>query len=137
MTQPSTNRAFTLVEMLVVVSIIALLLAILRPSLRNSRKAARLVKCQTNLRNLAQTNHDYALDNKTFMYYCFDGYIEINGKQVGSPRYWAVDRRILKRLGMTDHEIANIYKPGSNAQRWGAQWPWLLVARGRKSWLRT
>lgn len=45
-------RAFTLVELLVVISIIALLLAMLMPALNKAREAGRSVVCQTRLKQL-------------------------------------------------------------------------------------
>ncbi len=61
---PRTKRseAFTLVELLVVISIIAVLMAILMPSLRRAREQARIVVCQTNLRQIGQAMHMYAPD---------------------------------------------------------------------------
>ncbi|MCG3137541.1 MAG: hypothetical protein HJJLKODD_01387 [Phycisphaerae bacterium] len=47
-----SNAAFTLVELLVVVAIIALLISILLPTLNNAREQGRSVVCASNLRSL-------------------------------------------------------------------------------------
>jgi prepilin-type N-terminal cleavage/methylation domain-containing protein len=60
----SRRRAFTLVELLVVIAIIAILIAILLPVLSKAKENARAVACQSNQRQLAQGFLLFAHDNK-------------------------------------------------------------------------
>jgi prepilin-type N-terminal cleavage/methylation domain-containing protein len=57
------KKAFTLVELLVVISIIAILLAVLMPALSRAREMARTVICQTNLRQLGTAWDAYTVAN--------------------------------------------------------------------------
>jgi prepilin-type N-terminal cleavage/methylation domain-containing protein len=61
------KQAFTLVELLVVIGIIALLISILLPSLSRARQQANLVSCLSNLRQIGQTLQLYTNDNKGFL----------------------------------------------------------------------
>ncbi len=55
--------AFSLIELLVVVAIVALLLAILLPSLAKAREQARLVTCQSQLHQIGTAVMTYAAES--------------------------------------------------------------------------
>ena len=57
------SKGFTLVELLVVISIIALLLSILMPSLQKAREQAKRIVCMGNIKQLAIGIVLYAEDN--------------------------------------------------------------------------
>jgi prepilin-type N-terminal cleavage/methylation domain-containing protein len=93
-----SKRGFTIIELLVVVSIIALLVGILLPAIGKARDQARVTISQANLRNLGTAHASYAAEWADRQYTAvvdtistygsstgpaFDAYGEINGSGGG------------------------------------------------------
>lgn len=70
------RTGFTLIELLVVISTIALLLAILMPSLNKARRTAKALVCSSNLRQIGLAVNLYVEDND-------DKFMPIGG-----AKYW-------------------------------------------------
>jgi prepilin-type N-terminal cleavage/methylation domain-containing protein len=72
------KQAFTLIELLVVIAIIAILAALLLPSLTRSREMARKTACSSNLRGIGVAFILFAIDH--------DGWIGVNW-WIGAPTW--------------------------------------------------
>lgn len=73
------SAAFTLVELLVVISIIALLIAILLPSLERAKEVASRIKCLSSTRQVKIATAAYQNDNR--------GWFPRSGPEWNAPTY--------------------------------------------------
>jgi prepilin-type N-terminal cleavage/methylation domain-containing protein len=61
------NRGFTLIELLVVIAIIAILAALILPSLASAKAKAQSITCINNLKQWGEAAYLYAADNQDFL----------------------------------------------------------------------
>jgi prepilin-type N-terminal cleavage/methylation domain-containing protein/prepilin-type processing-associated H-X9-DG protein len=111
-------RGFTLVELLVVISIIALLMAVLLPALAKARTQAKRIVCLGNLKQLVTAWMAYAENN--------DGKIVNGGQALGDAHYSLVKEPFwCTPLCNASNPLPSTDEVGTG---WPAQrWDWDLV----------
>jgi prepilin-type N-terminal cleavage/methylation domain-containing protein len=102
------TNGFTLVELLVVISIIAVLLAILMPSLQKAREQGRRIVCANNLKTMALGDVMYAQESDGWHVPIFNGLSPNN-------ELWFQNPLFMKIVGMKGRKYAETVKPGDKA----------------------
>jgi prepilin-type N-terminal cleavage/methylation domain-containing protein len=81
-------RAFTLIELLVVIAVIAVLVAILLPSLSRAREAGRRATCMGHLHRIQTAWHMYATDHDDFI---VNGEAELDYQVHNPGKPWCIN----------------------------------------------
>jgi len=90
------RRAFTLIELLVVIAIIALLMAILMPSLQRAREQGKAVVCQTRLKQWGVVFSMYTDDNNGYFHRGHRGSADLPGTWFNAARDYWKDFKLLR-----------------------------------------
>ena len=93
----SCQAAFTLIELLVVIAIIALLISILLPSLQQSRAQAKMIVCQSTVRQFGTANQTYAVEQSGRFVYIKTAH----GTNGAGYHAW-VGNKLFQKLMVTD-----------------------------------
>ena len=132
MTKKTLKSAFTLIELLVVIAIIALLLAILIPSLQKAKEQVYTVICKSNLRQWGLCFKMYADDNNNLFMQDWTGGSRTKKEDMWptalSPYYGDVAKIRCCPVATTISEDL----VGSHDYPGGKRFAWKWVLHGRK-----
>src|SRR5882757_6684545 len=103
------RRAFTLIEVLVVIAIIGVLVSLLLPAVQSSREASRRLQCTNNLKQVGLALLNYESSHKQFPPGCVSQF-DSDGNDTGPGWGWA--SAILPQMEETAiHNVINFTLP--------------------------
>jgi prepilin-type N-terminal cleavage/methylation domain-containing protein len=100
----SFRNYFTLIELLLVISIIAILASLLLPALSSAREKSRQILCVSNMRQMGLATMEYVYDSNGFFmpmataanttsqqqqYYLLADYLNIDSSKISNNKAWA------------------------------------------------
>jgi prepilin-type N-terminal cleavage/methylation domain-containing protein/prepilin-type processing-associated H-X9-DG protein len=110
MGRAKSGRAFTLVELLVVIGIIAIMISILMPALTKARDKANAVKCASNMRQIFLACQMFAQENKDQLPRC--AFAGDDGALTG-PDAEDIDKKVhwaMPSPGVVDFKVGALWK---------------------------
>jgi prepilin-type N-terminal cleavage/methylation domain-containing protein len=112
--QPSVRRAFTLIELLIVIAVIALLASLLFPALAIGKEHARATQCRGNLRQWGTAYRMYADDNNDYLPRRGQGVQQL--AQINRPDDWFNALPPYVGLPAFSEMVTNNLKPAAHSQ---------------------
>jgi prepilin-type N-terminal cleavage/methylation domain-containing protein/prepilin-type processing-associated H-X9-DG protein len=100
------SRAFSLVELLVVISIIAILVALIMPAISKSREFALMTRCTGNLRQFGTPLAMYSDANKDWM--PTSGYSHVPATAPNAPNWAGISADIMGVKYITEYTANNL-----------------------------
>ena len=104
------TKGFTIIELLVVVTIISLLVALLLPVLAKARDSARTIKCLAQMRQLGQGSVIYSNQNRTWL--------PVGGWSGTGQRSYTWARTVAVELNLRYLTEQNIPSEGMFLEQW-------------------
>ena len=116
---PISRRAFTLVELLVVITIIGILVALLLPAIQAAREAARRTSCINNLKQIGLTLHNFESARRAFpagAYWNPDPKLPHKGSILIRLLPYLEENTIYKSFNLNSPTVENSVFPGSSVR---------------------
>ena len=109
-TNRNCRRAFTMLDVLISLSIIGLLFGLLLPSIQQARESARILQCANNLRQLGLSAEQHVAIHRRFPYTSTQWYDGVKQHKAISPHRYlmaALDPQVFSQINFDDPTSAS------------------------------